>query len=147
MRVETGGSVITRGSPALREYGSWNLVADFCYCTVSAGERVVCCCGKTVYFSGYQGMMSRSSCLRACVGFPERGKQVAELKAQEIKNSEMMVDELRELSNMAESKIMEVEAARRAEEVRSSAIFSSQAHPVVFLCVFVHEAIRLCPRS
>lgn len=46
--------------------------------------------------------------------------QVAELKAQEIKNSEMMVDELRELSSKAESKIMEVEAARRAEEVRDS---------------------------
>lgn len=53
---------------------------------------------------------------------------MAELKAQEIKDSEIMVDELRQLSSKAEAKIMEVEAARRAEEVRNS-VQLSQTHP------------------
>lgn len=44
-------------------------------------------------------------------------RQVAELKAQDLDRSEKVVAELRELSNKAESKIMEVEAARNAEEV------------------------------
>lgn len=58
---------------------------------------------------------------------------MAELKAQEIKNSEVMVDELRELSSKAESKIMEVEAARHAEEVRNAATtFFTRAKFVAF---------------
>lgn len=44
-------------------------------------------------------------------------RQVAELKAQDLDRSEKVVAELRELSNKAETKMMEVEAARNAEEV------------------------------
>lgn len=60
--------------------------------------------------------------------------KVAELKAQEIQKSEMMVDELRELSSKAESKIIEVEAARRADEVRNLLHVSCVSRAPSFCC-------------
>lgn len=63
-------------------------------------------------------------------------RQVAELKAQDLDRSEKVVAELRELSSKAENKMMEVEAARNAEEVC--------IHVLLECTVFWHHKVLTC---
>ncbi|CAM9794793.1 unnamed protein product [Ectocarpus sp. 13 AM-2016] len=62
---------------------------------------------------------------------------VAELKAQDLDRSEKVVAELRKLSHKAESKIMEVEAARNAEEAERLA--SERVHRVTHATLSLTE--------
>ncbi|CAN0158567.1 unnamed protein product, partial [Ectocarpus fasciculatus] len=62
---------------------------------------------------------------------------VAELQAQDLDRSEKVVAELRELSSKAENKIMEVEAARNAEEAERLA--SEKVHRVTHATLSLTE--------